>query len=179
MNQAFIPDWNSFISAIIGGALALLGTFLTIRGSKTEREREDSRELITLFYFLNSKVSLITQLALHPEGIPIMSIVTEEELLNVRKLYSVASRAISLEDIGEIDRFCSKLRSLESIRNDWAKENSNKQITLSIYQEALSDALNAISQQDGCKGINEIGKRIEYYFSKELKTEYKGDYKYK
>ena len=107
-----------------------------------------------------------------------MSIVTEEELLNVRKLYAVASRAITLTDIGEIDSFCNSLRSLESIREDCVKGKGNKQINAEIYGKALLDTLKSVSPHGENQGINEIGKRIEYYFSKELQDEYSGNYKY-
>ena len=178
MTLTFTPDWNSFISAVIGGLLALLGTWLTLRGTIREREKEDCRELISLFYFLNSKVALITNLGNHPEGVPIMSIVSEDEILNVRKLYNVASRAISIEDIGEIDNFCNMLRTLEGIRLDFAEKRGKRTNNVELYHEALSRTLKCISPGADNKGINEIGKRIEYYFSNELKTEYTG-YKYK
>ena len=175
MHQSYIPDWNSFISAIIGGLLALLGTYLTIRGTKKEREKEDSRELITLFYFLSSKVALLAKLGEHPEGVPLQHIVTEDELLNVRRMYAVASRAITLEDIGEVDSFCNNLRTLESARKDCISGKGNKQLNMDIYGAVLLDTLRCISPY----GESKIGKRIEYYFSKELKHEFQGQYKYK
>lgn len=179
MTPTFTPEWNSFISAIIGGALALLGTWLTLRGAKREREKEDSRELISLFYFLSSKIALLAELGEHTEGIPMMNVVSEDELLNVRKSYAVASRAVTLSDIGEIDGFCNKLHSLESIRKDCLKDKGDGQININAYHQVLLDTLNAINSNGENKGINEIGKRIEYYFSKELKSEYAGKYKYK
>ena len=178
MTLAFNPDWNSFISALIGGGLALLGTFITLKGTKKQREKEDSRELISLFYFLNSKAGLLMKLGNHPEGVPVMSIVTEDELVTARKMYAVASRAITLDDIGEIESFCNSLRSLESIRRDCVDGKGNKQSNLDIYQQALLGILQSVNSGVDRKGITDIGKRIEYYFSKELKREYIGNYKY-
>lgn len=180
MEQSFSPDWNSFISALIGGGLALLGTYLSMMGTKKSQEKEDSRELIALFYFLSSKVALILSLEKHPEGIPMLAVVTDDELADIRKRYAVASRALALEDIGEIELFCNRLRTCEIARKNWINsEDSRKQNSLNLYNLSLQDLRNSIIPDEKNKGINEIGKRIEYYFSKELKKVYTGSCEHK
>lgn len=44
-------EWNSIISAIVGGLLALSGTWITLRIKTKEKKESECRELIPLFFF--------------------------------------------------------------------------------------------------------------------------------
>lgn len=161
-------DCNSLISALVGGLLALAGSYLTLRGTKKETEKQECRELIALFYFLNSKMALLVKLGNHPNGVPTTTIISEDEILDVRKRFAVASRALSLSEIGDINSFCSSLKVLEGSRQDCINNNSRD---IEIYQEILMQCLKELKNEDG-NGINAIGIKIEQYFSKKLKNSY-------
>ena len=59
MTLAFNPDWNSFISALIGGGLALLGTFITLKGTKKQREKVEHLISPVIGVFCQRRMSLL------------------------------------------------------------------------------------------------------------------------
>jgi len=163
-------DWNSLLSAFVGGVLALLGAYLTMRGTKKERERKDARELVPLFYFLNSKAAMLVKIGNHPEAVPITQIVSEEEISDIRKRLAFASRTLSLSEIGDINSFCNQLIVLEETRKDCYQSSPEKyQKEINIYQTVLHECIQLLLNEDKKSGINIIGEKLEKYFSKRLK----------
>ena len=168
-NIMVVLDWNSLISALIGGLLALLGAYLTMKGMTRENERKDSRELVPLFYFLNSKAVLLVKLSKHLEAVSTTKIVNEEEVSDIRKRLSFASRALSLKEIGDINSFCNQLIVLEGTRKDcYGASHKAYSHNIIIYQKALQGCIQLLSNGEGTNGINEIGMKLEAYISRKI-----------
>lgn len=160
-------DWNSFVSVILGGALTLIAAVLTFKMTKVEREKEECREIIPLFNFLVTKVAFLKSLELHSSNIPTDSIVLESELADVNKRYGYVSRALSINEIGEINRFCISLRQLESARSDCRRASRKAyENELRIYKMFLDQAIKHIEGNSEKIGINDIGEKLNTIFQK-------------
>ena len=163
-------DYNSVVSALIGGGLTMLGTIIAMKGTKKESKREDSRELVPLFYFLNSKAALLVKLGENPKSIPITKIIMENEVSDVRGRFSFATRALSLSEIGDINLFCNQLVLLENTRRECSEASvETYEDRINAYQKVLLQTLPLVIDSEKKRGIHILGEKLERYFSKNLK----------
>ena len=162
-------DWNSLISAIIGGLLTIVGTILALRITKIEKRKEECRELLPLFNYLRMKATLLNTNIEADLNVPRAPIATESETMDMVKRLSYAARVLSPEEIGEVISFFEYLRRLEIARANYSDNTNEAYYQKTIFGCALGKAKVLYFEKTNSKsGINEISHKLGCYIDKTL-----------
>lgn len=160
-------DMNSLCSALIGGFLALLGTMISLKHTSKEKIRDEARQLIPLFYFLNSKCGSL--MLIYDDGgynIPCTPVIVQEDVSDIRSRLGYASRVFSMRELGIIHSFCTELIELESARRE-ILSNGKTEYIVRMYKSIVDDCMDMVHAHDAGSSdaidITNCGEKLEYY----------------
>ena len=160
-------DMNSLCGALIGGFLALLGTMISLKRTSKEKIRDEARQLIPLFYFLNSKCSSLMLIYANGDyNIPCTPVIVQEDVSDIRSRLGYASRVFSMRELGKIHSFCTELIELESARRE-ILSNGKTDYIVKMYKSIVDDCMDMVHARGGSLSdsidITNCGEKLEHY----------------